>query len=207
MRRGTSSVLGKALGLAIAGPATALILAACGGPDAARTAADGVSAALEGDANLIAAAQVVSDAIGGCEQAADGAAESKVVGLETGAIVMLGCGQADGSATHRVFAAHSDKPPQLLAFPDYRAEGWFATTEVSAAELDAGTGVLTTFRRASEDGGCGSEGEYEWDGARFVTREVRWRACGASNAAPPFPIIWPTQQGASTNPDTATPAP
>lgn len=204
MRRGTL----KALGFAIAAPATALILAACGGPDANSAGPDGAgSGALEGDANLIAAAQQISDAIGGCAQAADGAASSKVVGLENGAIVMLACGETAGSATHRLFAAHSDQPPQLLSFPDYQADGWFATTEVSAAELDAGTGVLTTFRRGAEDGGCGSEGAYEWDGARFVTREVRWRACGASNAAPPFPIIWPTQQGASTNQDTATPAP
>lgn len=208
MRRGTISVLGKAVGFAVAGPAMALLLAACGGPDAAGASADGTgSTALEGDANLIAAAQQISDAVGGCAPAGDDAAASKVVGLENGAIVMLACGETAGSTTHRVFAAHADKPPQLLSFPDYQAEGWFATTEVSAAELDAGTGVLTTFRRASEDGGCGSEGAYEWDGARFVTREIRWRACGVSNAAPPFPIIWPPQQGASTNPDTATPAP
>jgi hypothetical protein len=60
MRRGMM----KALGFAMAGPATALVLAACGGPDAARTAAD-VSAALEGDTTLITAAKAISDAMGG----------------------------------------------------------------------------------------------------------------------------------------------
>jgi len=207
MRRGTFSVLGKAIGLAIAVPATALVLAACGGPDATRAAADGVSAALEGDTTLITAAKAISDAMGGCTEAGDAQATSRVVGLENGAIVMLGCSDSAGSTTHRVFAVHADRQPQLLAFPDYENGGWFATTRVSTAELDAGTGVLTTFRRAAPDGACGSEGEYEWDGARFVMRELRWQACGASNAPPPFPIIWPTQQGASTDADTATPAP
>jgi hypothetical protein len=202
MRRGMM----KALGFAMTGPATALVLAACGGPDTARTAAD-VSAALEGDTTLITAAKTISDAMGGCTDTADVQATSKVVGLENGAIVMLGCGQRDGSTAHRVFAVHADRQPQLLAFPDYQDGGWFATTRVSTAELDAGTGVLTTFRRAAPDGACGSEGEYEWDGTRFVMRELRWQACGASNAPPPFPIIWPTQQGASTDADTATPAP
>lgn len=207
MRRGTISVLGKAFGFAVAAPAAVLMLAACGGPDAARTGTDGASGALEGDAALIAAAQTISNTVGGCPQSAESEAASKVVGLESGAIVMLGCGRGDGSATHRIFAAHSGRSPQLLSFPDYTAEGWFATTEVSTAELDAGTGVLTTFRRAAEHGACGSEGEYEWDGARFVMRELRWQACGAGNAPPPFPIIWPTQQGSTTAADTATPAP
>jgi len=202
MRRGMI----KALGFAIAAPATGLMLAACGGPDATR--ADGAgSGALEGDAALIAAAQETSDAVGGCPQAADAQITSKVVGLENGAIVMLACGQRAGSATHRIFAAHSGRSLVLLSFPDYEAEGWFASTEVSMAELDAGTGVLTTFRKSAGNGGCGSEGEYEWNGARFVVRELRWQACGGASAAPPFPIIWPTQQGASTDADTATPAP
>lgn len=202
MRRGMI----KALGFAMAAPATALVLAACGGPDAARGAAD-VSAALEGDTTLITAAKTISDAMGGCTDTGDVQATSKVVGLENGAIVMLGCGDNAGAATHRVFAVHSDRQPQLLAFPDFDQTGWFASTRVSMAELDAGTGVLTTFRRAAPDGACGSEGEYEWDGARFVMRELRWQACGVSTAPPPFPIIWPTQQGASTDADTATPAP
>jgi hypothetical protein len=77
---------------------------------------------------------------------------------------------------------------------------------VSAAEIDAGTGVLQTFRKAAEHDGCGSEAQYEWDGARFVLQELRWRDC-SSPAPPPYPIVWPTQQGTSTAADTATPAP
>lgn len=201
MRRGTRT----AFGLALAGPAIALLLAGCGGPDAA-TGADGAAGALEGDAALIASAQAISDAMGGCIKPDDAQVESKVVGLENGAIIMLGCSVGAYSTTHRLFAVHSGDKPELLSFPDYDTEGWFASDQVSMGEIDAGTGVLSTFRKSAGHGGCGSEGEYEWDGVRFALRELRWNDCAAA-AAPPFPVIWPTQQGASTDANTATPAP
>lgn len=202
MRRGTY----KVLGLALAGAAMAAALAGCGGPDAAGAGAGVAPGALEGDAALIAAAQAVSDAVGGCVTADGAALESKVVGLENGAIVMLGCSQGVYATTHRLFAVHSGATPVLLSFPDYDSAGWFATDQVSMAEIDAGTGVLTTFRKSARHGGCGSEGSYEWDGVRFALQELHWRDCAAP-AAPPFPVIWPTQQGGSTDADTATPAP
>lgn len=202
MRRGTRT----AFGLALAGPAIALLLAGCGGPEGAAATDGTASAALDGDAALIAAAQTISDAVGGCVRPDDAPVDSKVVGLENGAIVMLGCSVGANSTTHRLFAIRTGEKPELLSFPDYDTEGWFASDQVSMAEIDAGTGVLSTFRKSAGHGGCGSEGEYEWDGARFALRELRWNDCAAA-AAPPFPVVWPTQQGASTDADTATPAP
>lgn len=201
MRRGTRT----ALGLALAGPAMALLLAGCGGPDAA-TGADGSAAALEGDAALIASAQTISDAMGGCIKPDDATVESKVVGLENGAIIMLGCSVGAYSTTHRLFAVHTGEKPELLSFPDYDTEGWFASDQVSMGEIDAGTGVLSTFRKSAGHGGCGSEGEYEWDGVRFALRELRWKDC-ATPAQTPFPVMWPMQQGSTTDANTATPAP
>jgi hypothetical protein len=104
MRRGTLP--------AIAAPFIALALAACGGPDSAGGPnAGGASNVLEGDAVLIAAAQDISDALHGCKRADDEQAESRVVGLGTGAIVMLGCSQSDYSTTHRIFAVRSGAEP------------------------------------------------------------------------------------------------
>ena len=143
MRRGTRT----AFGLALAGPAIALLLAGCGGPDAA-TGADGAAAALEGDAALIASAQAISDAMGGCIKPDDAQVESKVVGLENGAIIMLGCSVGAYSTTHRLFAVHSGDKPELLSFPDYDTEGWFASDQVSMGEIDAGTGVPSARARA-----------------------------------------------------------
>jgi len=40
------------------------------------------------------------------------------------------------------------------------------------AELDAGTGVLTTLRKTGGKDGCGSEGRYQWDGAQFVVQDL-----------------------------------
>ncbi len=197
----------KALGHALAGTMMAAVLAGCGGPEVAGANPDGTpSAALDGDAALIAAAQTISDTLGGCVRPEDVQLESRVIGLENGAVVMLGCSQGDYSTTHRLFATRSGAKPELLLFPDYGPDGWFATDQVDTAEIDAGTGVLTTFRKKAGNGGCGSEGEFEWDGVRFALRELRWRDC-ATAAPPPFPIIWPTQQGATTAANTATPAP
>jgi len=182
----------------------ALLLAGCG-PDAAAPQGAANAASLAGDDALIEAAQQVSDAIGGCEQAAEGAIASKVVGLENGSIVMIGCNQGANSTTHRLFAM-TGGAPQLVSLPDYDATGWFASDQASMAELDAGTGVLTTMRKSADHGGCGSEGRYQWDGERFVLQELRWQGCNTAGQ-PPFPIIWPLQQNTVVDPGVATPPP
>jgi hypothetical protein len=190
----------------IAQIALGLMLAGCGGP----TPADPGPAAgtLEGDAALIASAQTVSDAIGGCVRPADSDVQSKVVGLETSAVVMLACSQSGYSYTHRLFAIHAGRAPELLSLPDYDSTGWFASDQASLAELDAGTGVLTTLRKGAEHGGCGSEGRYQWDGARFALQELHWQDCrAAALSGPPFPTIWPMQQNAEVDPNGAPPAP
>jgi hypothetical protein len=182
----------------------ALVLAGCDGPDAAP---QGVAnaASLAGDDALIVSAQKISDAIGGCARPADAQLESKVVGLESGSIVMIGCSQGAYSSTHRLFAMTGDAP-QLVTLPDYDTGGWFASDQASMAEIDAGTGVLTTMRKSAGHGGCGSEGRYQWDGAHFVLQELRWQDCNTSSP-PPFPIVWPLQQNAVVDPNVATPPP
>jgi hypothetical protein len=182
----------------------ALVLAGCDGPDAAP---QGVAnaASLAGDDALIVSAQKISDAIGGCVRPADAELESKVIGLESGSIVMIGCSQGAYSSTHRLFAM-TGEAPQLVTLPDYDAGGWFASDQASMAEIDAGTGVLTTMRKSAGHGGCGSEGRYQWDGAHFVLQELRWQDCNTSSP-PPFPIVWPLQQNAVVDPNVATPPP
>lgn len=193
--------------IAIAATAS-LLMAACGGPEAATTTVEGQTASLKGDDVLIAAAQKVSDAIGGCVHPVDAELASKVVGLESGSIVMLGCSQGEYTSTQRLFAAHGAEAPKLLSLPDYTAAGWVASDQAAMAELDAGTGVLTTLRKGAVDGGCGSEGRYQWDGAQFVLQELRWQGCAdAEQKGSPFPVIWPTQMGAAVDPNGATPAP
>ena len=195
--------------IATATLAPMLLLAACGDPDAATAPAAGTPA-LAGDDALIATATKVSDVIGGCVRPAEAEVEveSKVVSLENGSIVMVACSQGAYSYTHRLFAMRGDEPPELITLPDFDTTGWFASDQASMAEIDAGTGVLTTLRKSAGHGGCGSEGRYQWDGIHFVLQELRWQECGDPNLkGPPFPVIWPTQQGASTAPNTATPAP
>ena len=187
-----------------------LALAGCGGAKPETPAVK--VGTLEGDNALIASAQKVSDVIGGCVRTSNTAAEdqvqSKVVGLEKGAIVMLACSQSAYSYTHRLFAISAAAPPQLLVLPDYDSTGWFASDQASMAELDAGTGVLTTLRKGGDKETCGSEGRYQWDGKRFALQELHWQDCATpSKSGPPFPIIWPTQQGAEVDPNGATPAP
>ena len=110
--------------------------------------------------------------------------------------------------TLRLFSVSGTNAPALLSIPDYEMSGWFATDQASMAELDAGTGELTTMRKGAADGSCGSEGTYRWDGKRFALQEMHWQACGEPDAkGPPFPIVWPTQQGAVVDPNGATPAP
>ncbi|MEY2757201.1 MAG: hypothetical protein RIR33_979 [Pseudomonadota bacterium] len=182
----------------------AVLMTGCG-PDAATAPNALAAAALEGDTALIAAAQKISDTIGGCARPAAGEIESKVVGLERGSIVMIGCSQDALAATHRLFAV-TGEVTQLVTLPDYGASGWFASDRASTAELDAGTGMLTTMRKDDAHGGCGSEGSYLWDGVKFVLQELRWQECG-STASPPFPIVWPLQQNTVADPNGATPAP
>lgn len=185
----------------------ALLLSACGPENTAGTAAN-LAANMQGDDALIATAQTISDALGGCVKPEGAAVESRVVGLADGSIVMLACGQGAYAYTHRLFAVRGGAAPVLLTLPDFDASGWFASDQAAMAEIDAGTGVLTTMRKSAEHGGCGSEGSYQWDGVKFVAEEVRWKACSESDqTGPPFPVIWPTQQGAAVDPNGATPAP
>lgn len=186
--------------------AAALVLTGCGDPEATTTSA-GTNGALEGDAALISIAQKISDAIGGCEKPADAQIESKVVGLEKGAVVMLGCSQGAYSSTHRLFAVRAADKLELLTLPDYDTEGWFASDQASMAEIDAGNETLTTFRKSAGHGGCGSEGTYHWDGVRFTLQELGWQDCTPDAKGPPFPVIWPTQVGTESDPNGATPAP
>lgn len=194
--------------IALLAAAATLALAGCGGDPDANAIADSGAGTLEGDAALIASAQKISDAMGGCTKAADATIESKVVGLEASAIVMLGCDQSAFSSTHRLFAVRGTEQLELLSVPDYDVDGWFATTKASMAELDAGNATLTTFRKGAEDGLCGSEGSYHWDGKRFALQEIRWQDCSAADRkAPPFAVMWPTQVGAVVDPNGATPEP
>ena len=76
------------------------------------------------------------------------------------------------------------------------------------AEIDAGTGVLTTLRQDNEKATCGSEGRYQWDGSRFALQEIHWQDCnGPQPNGPPFPALWPTQAGRDVDPNGATPPP
>ena len=195
--------------LVAASAALALAGAGCGGDPAAGDASATTARTLEGDAALIASAQKVSDAIGGCVKPAEGQVESKVVGLERATIVMLGCSAGEYSTTVRLFSVSgTNAPPVLLSIPDYDMSGWFATDQASMAELDAGTGELATMRKSASNGSCGSEATYRWDGKRFALQEMHWQACDEPDAkGPPFPIVWPTQQGAAVDPNGATPAP
>lgn len=189
-----------------AGIGAALALAGCGEPTAAT--ANPLVGNLEGDAALIASAQTISDTIGGCVKTEDAAVESKVVGLQSGAIVMLGCSQGGYATTHRLFAVRGTDKLELLSIPDFGPEGWFGTTQASMAEIDAGTEMLTTFRKAADDGRCGSEASYHWDGKRFALQELRWQDCtGPDRKGPPFPVMWPTQVGTVVDPNGATPEP
>lgn len=191
--------------MAAAGLVGLMLAASCGEPDPAANAP--AAGTLEGDAALIEGSQTVSDALGGCVRAADAPVESSVVSLENGVIVMLACSQGAYSYTKRLFAIRPGEKPELLSLPDYDTTGWFASDQASMPELDAGSGVLTTFRKSAGHGGCGSEGRYKWDGVRFALEELHWRDC-AEPAEPPFPVVWPTRPEASTvDPSTATPAP
>ena len=90
--------------------AASTLLVACGGPETAN-GPNATSGALKGDDALIAAAQKISDAIGGCAPA-DATAESKVVGLEAGAIVMIACSQGSAFSSHRIFIARASAAPR-----------------------------------------------------------------------------------------------
>jgi len=187
--------------------AAALALAGCGEPTGA-PAANPLLGNLEGDTALIATAQTISDAMGGCVKPAETQIESKIVGMQTGAVVILGCNQSASSVTHRLFAVRSADTLELLSIPDYDAGGWFASDQVSMAEVDAGNETLTTFRKSAEDGACGSEGTYHWDGKRFTVQEMRWQDCSTPDRkGPPYPVLWPTQVGAAVDPNGATPEP
>lgn len=184
-----------------------LLLAACG-----QSSDDGPAAApataLEGDASLIAAAQTVSDALGDCGPSKDPDHISRVVSLSDATIVLIACGDTDIAYTDRLFAVKPGQAPRLLALPDYGPSGWFASHQVGMAELDAGTGVLTTLRQDSATASCGSEARYQWNGQDFAIEELGWISCATGSASgPPYPLIWPPQIGSTVDPETATPAP
>lgn len=189
--------------LAVVAPALlAFLLAGCG---AAQKDAKAATQPLEGDAALIASAQKISDALGGC--AAASAADSKVVGLENGAIIMIACAKTTYASTSRLFSAKAGAAPVLLSQPDYDASGWFASDQAWMPEIDAGAGTLTTLHKSNEKGTCGSEATYKWDGSKFAVQEMRWKDCADGAGAPPFPLIWPAVASASVEPGSPTPAP
>lgn len=183
------------------------LTASCGPAGSGGSALESAGVPLEGDARLIEAAKTLSDALGGCVQPANATHTSRVVGLADSAIVMIACGEDAYSYSDRLFAVTAGSSPRLISVPDYDASGWIAMDQVSMAELDAGTGVLTTERKSSGDGACGSEGRYQWDGRTFALEELRWQACSEGQGGPPFPLVWPTQTVASVDPGEVTPAP
>jgi hypothetical protein len=182
------------LGLVILG--LAACLSGCGdkADDAAAAAigvAPGQPANLPVDQSWINAAQIASDAIGGCAMPQNPTHVSHVVTLEKNKIVLLACSQSPYSYTDRLFVVSGDHL-RLLSLPDYDAAGWFASDQAGMAELDAGAAVLTTNRKVAGKENCGSEGRYQWDGVRFNLQELRWQACDDKDAGPPpFPVIWP----------------
>ncbi len=186
--------------------ALAALCAACGDSPGATRPPTGTP---ELDAPLITAAQQLSDALGGCVRVPGAEApETGIVSLENASIVMIGCSQSEFAFTSRLFVMSSGGQPALLTIPDYDAGGWFATDQPSLPEIDAGAGVLTTYRTVGGNDVCGSEGRYSWDGKRFVLEEMRWRACDSANQnGPPYPVIWPTQNAQAVVPDETTPAP
>ncbi len=184
----------------------AAIAAGCGAADP--TVKQATGRPLEGDATLIAAAQKLSDAVGGCGKLGETPPQSKVVGLDKASIVMLACNQSSYAYTYRLFAVRAGQAPVLLSVPDYDATGWFASDQAAMAEIDAGAGVLTPSRRNSDKGECGSEGRYQWDGAHFTVQEMHYQDCAAkTKSGPPFPVIWPVQTGGELDPNGPTPAP
>lgn len=181
-------------------------LAACGPKTPAPTAAAPADAT--GDPGLIAAAQTLSDSIGGCPHPTDAARESRVVTLEATKVVMLACGQDEFAFSDRLFTTRQDGSLRMLSLPDYEGEGWYSTDQASMAELDAGAGVLTTRRKAKAEDTCGSEGRYQWNGERFNLQEMRWQSCDEPAAkGAPFQIIWPAMPANNVDPSASTPAP
>jgi len=189
--------------------AAAFAAAACGAPAGTdqKNPLNPLALSAPDQAVIVGAIQV-SEAMGGCSKPAAPGREPRIVNLESGAIAMIPC-NADGFAfTDRLFLLLDTRPPELLSLPDYGSTGWFASDQASMAELDAGTGTLTTMRKIDGGTACGSEGRFQWDGARFVVQELRWQACGDPNASgPPFPAIWPTMTGSTVDPGATTPAP
>src|SRR5262245_1518462 len=98
-----------------------LALAGCGA--GTTNAPESGTIPLEGDAGLISAAQAISDQVGGCVRPATSTVESKVVGLENGAIVLLACSEGKFSYTHRLFAIRAGQKPELVSLPDFDASG------------------------------------------------------------------------------------
>lgn len=195
-------------GAAILG--VAACLAGCGAQSADETAAGsapGQPAASAANQAWIDAAQAASDAIGGCASPANASHPSRVVTLEKDKIVLLACTQSPYSYTDRLFAV-SGSSLRLLSLPDYDTTGWYATDQAGMAEIDAGAGVLTTQRKVGDKANCGSEGRYQWNGARFDLQELRWQACGdKAPAPPPFPVIWPAPVTAGADLSNSAPPP
>ncbi|MBI1358890.1 MAG: DUF1176 domain-containing protein [Alphaproteobacteria bacterium] len=186
-------------------------LAGCDGKNgdkAADSATAGPAADSVADTASITAAQKISDAIGGCEMPANATHKSRVVALEKNRIVLLACSQGAYSYTDRLFAVDAKGGARLLSLPDFGADGWFASDQASMAELDAGTGVLTTERKIDGKDACGSEGRYQWSGVRFDLQELRFQACDdSSTQGPPFPVIWPAPSVAGADLTNSAPAP
>ncbi len=193
----------RAASLAMA--ALVIGLAGCSDKPAAPAAVPGAGTPEQA---LIGKAQALSDQIGGCARGANARRTSRVVTLESASIVMVACSENEFAYTDRLFAVGGDGGVRLLTLPDYDMDGWFSADQASMAELDAGSGTLTTLRRTQGKDNCGSEGRYTWNGAHFALQELRWQDCEDAVAkGPPFPVIWPSMPASAVDPSTSTPAP
>ncbi|MBI1341217.1 DUF1176 domain-containing protein [bacterium] len=177
--------------------AAAVGLAACEDPPPPRATQAAASLAeapaLTGNATIIAAAQAISNGLGGCERPADAVSNTQLLDLGDFTLVQLSCSLGASSFTDRLFIVRDGQPPELVTVPDFDGSGWFATDQLAMAEVDAGARVITTYRKDAGHGGCGSEGRYKWTGARFTLEEMRWRSCDAPDVTngPPYPLVWP----------------
>ncbi len=188
--------------------AAACLAAGCGPSNKLSLAAPASPAEAGGEEALIAQTAEINDMLGGCIRERSDARPSKVVSLANGTIVMAACSSSAYAYTERLFSMREGQPPELLTLPDFGPDGWFATDQVGMAELDAGTGTLTSFSKAGESDACGSEGRYQWNGQRFVLQELRWQPCGAAtDAGLPFPLVWPVQTSNAIQPGDSTPEP
>jgi hypothetical protein len=189
----------------ISGLIAAIILTGCEEvTPTADTADTPVSAAPPLDDTSLQKAARLNASLGGCEVLEEAPTR---IDLASATLVKTPCTRAQTGYTDRYFRIGEDGEPVLLFLPDFDGR-WFATDRFSMAEVDAGTGVLTTFRKPETGPLCGSEGRYEWIEDRFALQQMGWRDCDTpEGGSTPFPVIWPTQIGSAVRPDEGVPAP